>query len=97
MEEGDEKGSHSKLEGPQEPLRSARTGTTTSTLSDSQYAVLPDGVTLKGWTGEEKEELNDLVRHMLHSRRARFKRSMKGFWQYVRRREFTLQPVMNSP
>lgn len=44
---------------------------------------------LDGWTPAEKEELDDLVRHMLHSRRARFKRSMKGFLQYVRRREFT--------
>ncbi|KAL9113724.1 MAG: hypothetical protein Q9227_002169 [Pyrenula ochraceoflavens] len=54
-------------------------------LSDAQYAVLPDGETLEGWTYEEQKELDDLVRHMLHSRRARFKRSMKGFWQYVRR------------
>ncbi|KAF2100721.1 integral membrane protein-like protein, partial [Rhizodiscina lignyota] len=53
--------------------------------SDSRYAVLPPGETLQGWTQEDKDELNDIVRHMLHSRRAKFKRSMKGFWQYVRR------------
>jgi hypothetical protein len=91
VEEGGEKGSESKSEGPQEPLPLARTSTTTSTLSNSRYAVLPHGETLQGWTDEEKVELNDLVRHMLHSRRARFKRSMKGFWQYVHRREVTLQ------
>ncbi|TKX27103.1 hypothetical protein C1H76_0650 [Elsinoe australis] len=56
-----------------------------SSLSDSRYAVLPHGVRLDGWTDEEKEELNDHVRHMLHSRRAAFKRSMKGFKQYVKR------------
>ncbi|KAL3417471.1 hypothetical protein PVAG01_11471 [Phlyctema vagabunda] len=54
-------------------------------LSNAEYAILPDGETLPGWSQQEKEELDDLVRHMLHSRRAKFKRSMKGFWQYVRR------------
>ncbi|TVY37068.1 hypothetical protein LSUB1_G004218 [Lachnellula subtilissima] len=57
----------------------------TSPLSNAQYAVLPDGQTLQGWTQENKEELDDIVRHMLHSRRARFKRSMRGFWQYIHR------------
>ncbi|KAF4549647.1 Hypothetical protein D9617_20g027030 [Elsinoe fawcettii] len=56
-----------------------------SRLSDSHYAVLPHGATLDGWTEEEKDQLNDHVRHMLHSRRAAFKRGMKGFGQYVRR------------
>ncbi|KAI1415791.1 hypothetical protein F5Y13DRAFT_155324 [Hypoxylon sp. FL1857] len=50
-----------------------------------EHAVLPDGVYLEGWTDEEKAELNDYVRHMLHSRRSKFKRSMKAFGQYVRR------------
>ncbi|KAF3062019.1 hypothetical protein GL218_03351 [Daldinia childiae] len=49
------------------------------------HAVLPDGVFLDGWTADEKDELNDYVRHMLHSRRSRFKRSMKAFGQYVRK------------
>ncbi|OTA69591.1 hypothetical protein K449DRAFT_322672, partial [Hypoxylon sp. EC38] len=50
-----------------------------------EHAVLPDGVYLEGWTDEEKAELNDYVRHMLHSRRSKFKRSMKAFGQYVRK------------
>lgn len=58
--------------------------------TEDHYAVLPHGITLKGWTPAEKEELNDHVRHMLHSRRAAFKRSMKGFGQYIRRRESLL-------
>jgi hypothetical protein len=62
--------------------------TITSRVNDKYYAVLPHGVTLPGWTEEEKLELNNHVRHMLHSRRSKFKRSMKGFGQYVRRREF---------
>lgn len=66
--------------------RLTHTSTISSTLSESRYAVLPHGETLYGWTPEEKAELNDLVRHMLHSKRAAFKRGMKGFGQYIRRR-----------
>ena len=66
------------------------TSTISSTLSESRYAVLPHGESLAGWTPEEKAELNDMVRHMLHSRRAAFKRGMKGFGQYVKRRELAL-------
>jgi hypothetical protein len=64
--------------------------TITSRVNDKYYAVLPHGVTLPGWTEEEKLELNNHVRHMLHSRRSKFKRSMKGFGQYVRRRKLPL-------
>jgi hypothetical protein len=68
------------------------TGATMNTISsrvnDKYYAVLPHGVSLPGWTEEEKFELNDHVRHMLHSRRSKFKRSMKGFGQYVRKRKY---------
>lgn len=62
-----------------------RTSTITSRLTDSHYAALPHGATLEGWSREEKEELDDHVRHMMHSRRSKFKRTMKGFGQYVRR------------
>ncbi|KAI0427925.1 hypothetical protein F5Y09DRAFT_344179 [Xylaria sp. FL1042] len=48
------------------------------------HAVLPEGVSLDGWTKEEMAELNDHVRHMLHSRRSKFKRTMKAFGKYVR-------------
>ncbi|PVH74644.1 hypothetical protein DL98DRAFT_519099 [Cadophora sp. DSE1049] len=63
------------------------TGATLNTISshvnDKYYAVLPHGVRIPNWSDEEKLELNDHVRHMLHSRRSKFKRSMKGFKQYV--------------
>ncbi|KJZ78168.1 hypothetical protein HIM_02206 [Hirsutella minnesotensis 3608] len=62
-----------------------RTATITSSLSDSHYATLPHGETLEGWSAADKLELEDRVRHMLHSRRSKFKRTMKGFGQYVRR------------
>ena len=65
--------------------RRRRAGSLTSVLSETHFAVLPHGVRLEGWTEEEKEELNDYVRHLLHSRKEKFKRSMRGFGQYIRK------------
>jgi len=48
------------------------------------YAVLPHGASLQGWTDEEKAALDDHVRHLLHSKRARFGRTMRGFGRYIR-------------
>ncbi|KAJ5665045.1 uncharacterized protein N7477_007493 [Penicillium maclennaniae] len=56
-----------------------------SVLPGPRYAVLPEDHGLEGWTREDFMELNDHVRHMLHSRRSKFKRAMKGFGQYVRK------------
>lgn len=89
-EENAEEGSESKSEGL---LGLSRKPKPPVVLSNAQYAILPDGEALPGWTNEEKEELDDIVRHKLHSRRARFKRSMKGFRQYVRRREYMLKEM----
>jgi hypothetical protein len=72
---------------PAPVYRAPTGGTIDSKLSDSRYAVLPEGASLSGWTYQDRLELNDHVRHMLHSRRSKFKRSMKGFLQYVRQRE----------
>lgn len=58
-----------------------------SVLRGPKYAVIPEGHALEGWSKEDFAELNDHVRHMLHSRRSKFKRSMKGFQQYVKKRE----------
>ena len=68
--------------------RTHTNSTVRSSLSESRFAVLPEGITLDGWTAAEKRELNDHVRHMLHSRRSKFKRGMKGFWKYVRKRMY---------
>lgn len=75
-------------EGIPELSRTYSLDTINSRLDESRFAVLPHGVSLEGWTEAEKQELNDHVRHLLHSRREGFKRSMKGFGQYVRRREY---------
>ena len=56
-----------------------------------QYAVLPHGISLASWSEEDKAELNDHVRHMLHSRRSKFKRRMKAFGKYVRKRMIVFQ------
>jgi hypothetical protein len=88
-EEGDEKGGESRILGPKLKRKPV------PALSNAQYAILPDGEMLEGWNQAEKEKLDDLVRHMLHSRRAKFKRAMKGFGQYVRRRK-PLSPALKS-
>lgn len=71
------------------PTEMTRMNTISSVLTGMSeghnYAVLPHGASLPGWTAEEKAALNDHVRHLLHSRRARFKRSMRGFGRYVRK------------
>ncbi|KAI9648573.1 hypothetical protein NHQ30_003209 [Ciborinia camelliae] len=78
---------------PERPRPQSRdTGAFTLTESISHpddevthYAVVPEGINLDGWSSADKEELNDHVRHLLHSRREGFKRAMKGFGQYVRK------------
>ncbi|KAF2874950.1 hypothetical protein BDV95DRAFT_476931, partial [Massariosphaeria phaeospora] len=69
--------------------RLARTDTISSVLTSMSeghnYAVLPHGASLPGWTAEDKAALNDHVRHLLHSRRAKFRRSMRGFARYLRK------------
>ncbi|QSZ29524.1 hypothetical protein DSL72_004038 [Monilinia vaccinii-corymbosi] len=74
------------------PIERRDTGAFTFTESISHpddqvphYAVLPEGINLDGWSSADKEELDDHVRHLLHSRREGFKRAMKGFGQYVRK------------
>lgn len=62
---------------------SHRRNSVSSQLTESHYAVLPHGVRLEGWSEEDLAELNDHVRHLLHSRREGFKRSMRGFGKYV--------------
>lgn len=56
-----------------------------STMTERFYAVRPHNATLEHWTEEEISELNDHVRHMLHSRRNKMKRRFKAFGQYIRR------------
>src|SRR5271156_1810459 len=55
----------------------------TSQMSESHFAVLPHGVSLEGWSEADKKELNDHVRHFLHSRRSKFKRRMRAFRKYI--------------
>ncbi|KAK9800973.1 hypothetical protein AB5N19_00981 [Seiridium cardinale] len=56
-----------------------------STMTERFYAVRPSHISLADWSDEDLAELNDHVRHMLHSKRSAFGRSMKAFGQYVRR------------
>ena len=88
-----------ELEGLDEEQKAARRRqrltSITSRLDDDHFAVLPHGEQLQGWSSEDVAELNDHVRHMLHSRREKFKRGMKGFWQYVRKRK-SISPLYDT-
>ncbi len=57
----------------------------TSVMTESHYAVLPHGVSLEGWSEEDKEILDDHVRHMMHSKRSKFKQRMVAFGKYVQK------------
>ncbi|KAF1843669.1 uncharacterized protein K460DRAFT_368535 [Cucurbitaria berberidis CBS 394.84] len=74
-----------RLQRSQTESTMATIATIDSHLSESRYAVLPHGASLDGWSKDDKKEVNDHVRHMLHSKRSKFKRTMRGFGQYVRR------------
>ncbi|KAK3321293.1 hypothetical protein B0T19DRAFT_466634 [Cercophora scortea] len=63
----------------------ARVHSFSTVLSAPQYAILPNDATLEGWPEEDIKLLNDYVRHMLHSRRSKFKQRLKGFVQYASR------------
>lgn len=65
-----------------------------SQLTESRFAVLPEDTDLSGWSVEDKKEVNDHVRHMLHSRRSKMKRSLKGFGMYVRRRKYLCHYIL---
>jgi hypothetical protein len=92
-EEEEDKESAKGLE-PRPPLE--RPITNISSILDQgepHFAVLPEGINLEGWSYQDIEELNDHVRHMLHSRRSKFKRSMKGFGKYVSKRNTNSYPL----
>ncbi|KAL9101384.1 MAG: hypothetical protein Q9163_003342 [Psora crenata] len=53
-----------------------------SELDDSHYAVLPHNFSVEDWKEEDIRALDDHVRHQLHSRKAIFRRKMRGFRKY---------------
>ena len=65
-----------------------RTHSITSVMTESHYAVLPHGISLDDWSEEDKEALDDHVRHMMHSKRSKFKYSMIAFGKYIRKRKW---------
>lgn len=87
----------SEPEGPGEPTRRPtepaaggpdevrRVERIPSNMTDSFFAVRPQGISFADWSDEDLAELNDHVRHMLHSRQSAMHRRLKAFGQYVRR------------
>ena len=72
-----------------------RSHSISSMLSATNYAVLPHAVSLDGWSEVDKAQLNDYVRHMLHSRRSRFKRGLRGFGKYLRKRKYCYMALIS--
>lgn len=53
-----------------------------------RYFVLPSKlVDMTDWTDQEKADLDDYVRHLMHNKKEIFRRRMRGFGKYVRTRE----------
>lgn len=73
-----------------------RSHSISSVVTDSHYAVLPHGFSLDDWSEEDKEALDDHVRHMLHSKRSKFKQRMVAFGKYIRKRKLD-SPVFSVP
>lgn len=56
-----------------------------SVLTDDHFAVRPSDTSLATWSDEDLADLDDYVRHMLHSRRSKVGRRFRAFVQYVRK------------
>lgn len=69
-----------------EDARRKRRFSISSQLDESHYAVLPHLFTVDDWDEEEVKALNNHVRHQMHSKRAKFKRQMRGFRKYASKR-----------
>jgi len=53
-----------------------------------RYFVLPSKlVDMTDWSDQEKADLDDYVRHLMHNKKEIFRRRMRGFGKYVRTRE----------
>ncbi|KZV61341.1 hypothetical protein PENSPDRAFT_619233 [Peniophora sp. CONT] len=50
-----------------------------------RYAILPAGLDWEDWSLQERAELDDYVRHLMHSRKERFRRRARGLWQFFKR------------
>ncbi|VDC01063.1 unnamed protein product [Peniophora sp. CBMAI 1063] len=74
----------SGLDSDAEMRRRERLMRSTETVR-GEYAVLPAGIAWDDWSEQERAELDDYVRHLMHSRRERFRRRLRGFGQFVSR------------
>ena len=62
----------------------------TATVHRGEYFVVSSKlVDMSGWTEQEKADLDDYVRHLLHSRKERLNRKWRAFGKYVRTRAYT--------
>lgn len=60
-------------------------------IARGKYLILPEGlVDWDKWSPDEREELDDYVRHLLHSRKWKLRRTWRGFKQYFMTRKSKL-------
>jgi hypothetical protein len=84
-------GSSGSDDGPEADLRRRERLMRSRSTIRGEYAVLPAGLAWDDWSEEERRELDDHVRHLMHSRRERWRRRLRGFGKFVRRRESRFQ------
>jgi hypothetical protein len=84
--------------GPSEPVDTETTLVATEVVVKGKYFVLPSKlVDMSDWTEQEKADLDDYVRHLLHNRKERLRRKWRGFKKYVSTREPLLLVIYRSP
>lgn len=73
------------VEEPSLPVDTDTTVVGEDTVVKGKYFILPSSlVDMSDWTEQEKADLDDYVRHLLHSRKEKARRSWRGFKKYVK-------------
>lgn len=76
---------------PEEP--EAEPPGTPPVVARGEYLVLPEGlVDWEKWSEKDRQGLDDYVRHLLHSRKWKARRTWRGFKQYFRTRALLSSP-----
>ena len=69
---------------PSTPVDTEETVVADQEVVKGKYFVLPSTlVDMSDWSEQEKADLDDYVRHLLHSKKEIFRRKMRGFKKYV--------------
>lgn len=73
-----------KVQQPSTPVDTEETVVADHEVVKGKYFVLPSSlVDMSDWTEQEKADLDDYVRHLMHSKKEIFRRKLRGFRKYV--------------